>query len=120
MKTIALFPLLLVTAPLAAQDLATPPPTTAPVESILAEPEEEEGGLTGSVSFEGNLDDLGIAIPAFAADRDVATPTNASGTAALSIELARVVTANLQNNGLFKPTGPDALSRPRASPARRR
>ena len=68
--------------------------------------------MSGSVSFEGNLDDLGIAIPGFATDRDVATPANASGTAALGKELARVITSDLRNNGLFKPTGPDALPQP--------
>ncbi len=72
----------------------------------------EDEGLSGSVSFEGNLEDLGIAIPAFATDRDAPTPANAAGTAALGTEIARVVYGDLRNNGLFKPTGPDALPRP--------
>uniref|UniRef100_UPI003512427F Tol-Pal system beta propeller repeat protein TolB n=1 Tax=Qipengyuania sp. TaxID=2004515 RepID=UPI003512427F len=59
-----------------------------------------------------DLDNLALAIPAFAADRDVPTAANARGTAALGEELARVVTADLQNNGLFAPTGPDALPKP--------
>ncbi|MCA0903833.1 Tol-Pal system beta propeller repeat protein TolB [Qipengyuania aquimaris] len=109
MKYLALIPLALFAAPLAAQnqDLGEPMQEGQAVETI-----EEEGGLTGSVSFEGNLDDLGIAIPAFATDRDVATPANANGTAALGVELARVITSNLRNNGLFKPTGPDSLPTP--------
>ncbi|MGI8943064.1 MAG: Tol-Pal system beta propeller repeat protein TolB [Qipengyuania sp.] len=99
----------LCSAPLAAQnqDLGQPLPEGGEVETV-----EESEGLTGSVSFEGDLDDLGIAIPAFATDRNVPTPAHSSGTAALGIELARVITANLRNNGLFKPTGPDSLPRP--------
>ncbi len=42
----------------------------------------------------------------------MATPANAGGTEALGVELARVITNNLRNNGLFKPTGPDSLPRP--------
>ena len=109
MKKILLATLAFAASPLMAQnqDLGQPVPEGQDVETI-----EEEGGLTGSVSFEGNLDDLGIAIPAFATDRNTPTPANASGTAALGVELARVITADLKNNGLFKPTGPDALPKP--------
>ena len=109
MKYLMLAPLILLATPLAAQnqDLGEPIAEGQAVETI-----QEEEGLTGSVSFEGNLDDLGIAIPAFATDRNVPTPANAEGTAALGVELARVITSNLRNNGLFKPTGPDALPRP--------
>lgn len=53
-----------------------------------------------------------IAIPAFATNADVATQTSAGSTAALGTALAGVITADLQNNGLFKPTGPGALPRP--------
>ena len=105
-KTVPAFALLLFAAPLAAQDLGTPPPPVGEVETT------EEEGLSGSVSFEGNLEDLGIAIPGFATDRDAPTPANASGTAALGKELARVVFNDLRTNGLFKPTGPDALPQP--------
>jgi len=73
---------------------------------------EEEGGLTGSVTDESDWQDLGIAIPAFATDSDQPTPANAGGTAALGLDLARVITADLRNNGLFQPVGPDALPRP--------
>ena len=100
--------LALVGAPLGAQnqDLGERPPA----EGVVVETEEE--GLSGSVSFEGNLEDLGIAIPAFATDRDAATPANTGGTGALGLEMARVINNDLRNNGLFKPTGPDALPRP--------
>ena len=109
MKKLIFTTLALIASPLAAQnqDLGEPMAEGQEVETI-----EEEEGLSGSVSFEGNLDDLGIAIPAFATDRNVATPANASGTEALGLEMARVITANLRNNGLFKPAGPDSLPRP--------
>jgi len=90
------------------QDLGQPVQEGGEVETV-GEPE----GLSGTVSFEGNLDDLGIAIPGFATDADVATPANSNGTAALGKELARVITSDLRNNGLFKPTGPDSLPQPR-------
>ena len=99
---------LVFSVPAIAQDLGAPPPPVEQVETI-----DEGEGLTGSVSFEGNLEDLGIAIPAFATDRDAPTPANTSGTAALGVELARVITADLKNNGLFRPIGPDSLPRPR-------
>lgn len=109
MKKLLVLTLAFASTPLLAQnqDLGQPLPEGQAVETI-----EEEGGLSGSVSFEGNLDDLGIAIPAFATDQNASTPANASGTAALGVDLARVITADLKNNGLFKPTGPDALPKP--------
>lgn len=91
-----------ITVPAAAQ-------TAAPV--IPATP-AEQGGLTGSVSDEKEWQDLGIAIPAFATDANKPTPANAQGTGALGVEVARVITADLRNNGLFLPVGPDALPRP--------
>ncbi len=99
MKLIAVPLLALVlAAPLAAQ---TPPPVAA-----------EPGGLTGSVSDETPWQDLGIAIPTFPTDADVPTQASAGSTAALGKALAQVITADLKNNGLFKPTGPDALPQP--------
>jgi TolB protein len=94
-------------------DLGTPAPEGAEVETLgQADASEDEGGLEFTVTDESAWQDLGIAIPAFAADRDQPTPANRNGTAALGQEIARVITANLRNNGLFKPTGPDALPRP--------
>ena len=89
------------------QDLGEAMPEGQDVETV-----EEDGGLEVTVSYEGRLDDLGIAIPSFATDRNVPTPANANGTEALGLELARVITSDLRNNGLFKPTGPDSLPRP--------
>ena len=106
---------LLLASPVLAQneDLGTAPPVGGEVETVPTQGDgDEDGGLSVNVSFEGSLDDLQLAIPAFAAERDVATAANARGTAALGAELARVVTADLQNNGLFDPTGPDALPKP--------
>jgi TolB protein len=81
-------------APLLGQQPALPP---------VAEPD----GLSGSVSDESEWQDLGIAIPGFATDADVPTPAGSS--AALGRQVGEVITADLRNNGLFKPTGPGAL-----------
>ena len=97
-----------IAAPLAAQDLAQPAPEGGEVETVF----EDEGGLTGSTTDENDWSDLSIAIPGFAADRNVETPANSLGTAELGREVARVITANLQNNGLFQPIGPDRLPQP--------
>ncbi len=72
----------------------------------------DEGGLVGTVSVEGQFDEARIAIPAFATDRNVPTAASSDGTAALGVQLARVITTDLTNNGLFRPTGPDALPKP--------
>ena len=73
---------------------------------------EDDGGLTCSVSDEKAWQDLGIAIPGFSTDADRGTAASAGGTAALGKEVARVITADLRNNGLFLPVGPDALPQP--------
>ncbi|MXO64050.1 Tol-Pal system beta propeller repeat protein TolB [Qipengyuania oceanensis] len=108
MKTFAALLFACVAMPAMAQDLGAPPPAAGQVETI-----DEGEGLDVNVSYEGRLEDLGIAIPSFATDRDAPTPANTRGTAALGMELARVITSDLRNNGLFKPTGPDALPQPR-------
>ena len=95
-KSLFLLMALTFAAPLAAQS-QTPPPSTA----------EQPGGLVGSVSDESEWQDLGIAIPGFATDANVATA--AGQTAPLGRQLGEVITADLRNNGLFKPTGPGAL-----------
>ena len=96
------------------QDLGEPLAEGGQVEELAIEGAEEEdlGPLRGTVTDESDWRDLGIAIPAFATDVDRATPANANGTAALGREVANVITANLRNNGLFKPTGPSSLPRP--------
>ena len=48
-----------------------------------------------------------IAIPAFATDAD--RPTDAYSTADLGRRIAAVITADLRNNGLFTPRGPDQV-----------
>ncbi len=97
--------LCLVAVPVAAQD--APAEAQPPIE-VLA----EDDGLVGTVTDESAWQDLGIAIPAFATDREQATAANSSGTGALGAELGRVVFNDLRNNGLFKPVGPDSLPRP--------
>jgi TolB protein len=96
--------LALVAAPVPAQaqqSLPTPVATQA-----------EPGGLSGSVSDDADWQDLGIAIPGFATNADVPTAASAGSTAALGRSVAQVITADLRNNGLFKPVGPDALPQP--------
>lgn len=95
-------------APASAQELTLPPEDL--IDTAL-EPAEEEG-LTFTVTDDRGWQDLGIAIPSFATNNDVATPANASGTAALGLELSRIVYNDLRSNGLFRPVGPDALPRP--------
>ena len=92
---------LIMAVPALAQNAPVPVPVPVP-----------GGGLTGSVSDETPWQDLGIAIPTFPTDRDTPTQASAGSTAALGKALAQVLTADLQNNGLFKPTGPDALPQP--------
>lgn len=92
-----------VAAPLMAQE-------PAPATTVAAPPEDE--GLSGTVSDEAAWQDLGIAITTFATDQDVPTQTNAGSTAALGRSLAQVISSNLRNNGLFKPSGPDGLPQP--------
>jgi len=105
MKTRLFALAILLPTPLAAQPapVATPTTTAAPA---------EEGGLTGEVSDESEWQDLGIAIPAFATNAEAPTQTSEGSTTALGRSLADVITANLRNNGLFKPTGPASLPRP--------
>ena len=102
---------LIFAAPLAAQTALDPATLDLPpVETEFQS--EASGGLVGSVTDDSAWQDLGIAIPAFATNRDVPTPANADGTSALGTEIARIVHNNLRNNGLFRPVGPDALPRP--------
>ena len=103
LRNLALIALLL-TVPAAAQT-AGPAPATPPQGT-------EESGLSGAVSDDSDWQNLGIAIPAFATNADVPTQTSAGNTAALGFAMAGIITANLQNNGLFKPTGPASLPRP--------
>ena len=98
----AILCLALSAAPAAAQEVAPPP---------IAPPAEDEG-LAVTVTDENAWQNLGIAIPTFATDRDQPTPANSQGTGALGHELARVVFSDLRNNGLFRPVGPDSLPRP--------
>ncbi|AOL22743.1 TolB protein [Erythrobacter litoralis] len=103
-------------SPLVAQttDLGEPLAEGGEVETTgtQASGEDAEGGLTFTVTDESDWSDIGVAIPAFATDRNRPTPASTDGTEALGREIARVITANLRNNGLFKPVGPDSLPQP--------
>ena len=70
------------------------------------------GGLDVTVSDENAWQDLGIAIPAFATNADVPTRASAGSTVALGTAIAQVISSNLRNNGLFKPSGPAGMPRP--------
>jgi len=96
-----LIPALLAAAlPLAAVAQTPPPaPSTGPV--------EVEEDVVGTMDNNAK-----IAIPAFATPVDTATQTSAGSTGALGTSLAAVISADLRNNGLFKPAGPDGLPRP--------
>lgn len=72
----------------------------------------EDQGLTGTVSDEAAWQDIGIAITSFATDQDRPTQTNAGSTTALGRALSGVISADLRNNGLFKPSGPEGLPQP--------
>ena len=105
-KHIIVLALGLIAAPAVAQ--AAPPSAAVPVIEVP----DDDVGLTGRVTDESAWQDLGIAIPAFATNADRPTAANSQGTAALGVELSRVVFNDLRNNGLFRPVGPDALPRP--------
>ncbi|MCC6827645.1 MAG: Tol-Pal system protein TolB [Novosphingobium sp.] len=89
-------------APAIAQTQTQPPPTAQP----------DGAGLEVTVSDENDWQDLGVAITVFATDQDVPTQTNAGSTAALGRSVSQVIAADLRNNGLFKPSGPDGLPQP--------
>ena len=96
---------LLFSTALAAQEIAPAPvvPAKAPAQAA------QDQGLTGSVTDDSSWSETGIDIPAFATPADVPTPASAGSTAALGRAIAEVITADLKNNGLFKPIGPAAL-----------
>ena len=112
-KTLFVLIALLASTPLAAQNVLNPATMDQPaIERDEGMEQADSGGLVGSVTDDSAWQDLGIAIPAFATNRDAPTAANASGTTALGLELSRVVFNDLRNNGLFRPVGPDALPKP--------
>ena len=105
MRRLALIASLLLASAASAQ------PVPAPAPSPAATGEAPEV-LTGTVTGESAWQNLGIAIPAFPTNADVPTQASAGSTAGVGRAMAQVITADLQNNGLFKPTGPEALPMP--------
>ncbi|MBC7492719.1 MAG: Tol-Pal system protein TolB, partial [Novosphingobium sp.] len=98
---------LAVAAPVMAQSVQPAMPAAPPAPEATAP--ADDGGLTGSVTDRSKWRDLGTATPAFATDREVPTPAAGGTTTALGKQIANVIDSDLRNNGLFKPTGPDAL-----------
>ena len=91
---------------------AGPPPSKSAIGQPTSQQQPQSEGLDVTVSAEGAWQDLQVAIPAFATDREAPTPANSQGTTALGLELSRVIYNDLKNNALFKPTGPDSLPKP--------
>ena len=108
MKFLFVVPLALIAAPLLAQPVAGTAASPAPVPA----PPTEDAGLSGSVSDESDWQNLDIAITNFPTDADVPTQTSAGTTGQLGRSLSQIIAANLRNNGLFKPSGPDGLPQP--------
>jgi TolB protein len=108
MKRLVFLLALFLAAPVAAQESQMPAPNNSEVFQV----DDDYQGLDVTVTYEGIWQDLGVAIPSFATNQDVATPANVNGTGALGREIARVITADLRNNGLFRPIGPDSLPNP--------
>ncbi|MCW1401154.1 Tol-Pal system beta propeller repeat protein TolB [Novosphingobium sp. MW5] len=99
-KTAWTFAFALIAAPALAQQAGAPAsPAPAAEEAI-------------DVTDDAAWADLGIAIPAFPTNADIPTQASSGGTEATGRALAQVITDDLKNNGLFKPTGPGALPRP--------
>jgi len=109
----ARFPVLLMAASLSVLSVPVEAQVAAQQPAVPAQPQAgEDEGLSGTVSDEAQWQDLGIAITSFATDQDVPTQTNAGSTTALGRSLADVISGDLRNNGLFKPSGPAGLPQP--------
>lgn len=76
----------------------------------LATPPSE--GIEVTVSDDAEWQDLGLAITTFATDADLPTRASAGSTAQIGRQMSEIIAANLRNNGLFKPTGPQGLPQP--------
>ncbi len=96
-----LFAAVAVAVPASAQDAPATSPAP-PVATVTDAGAEEE--VVGTIN-----NDASIFITAFATDKDVATAASAGSTAQVGRQIAGIITSNLRNNGLFRPTGPDQL-----------
>ncbi|MEY4160614.1 MAG: hypothetical protein RLZZ136_1235 [Pseudomonadota bacterium] len=108
MKPIAILLLIFAATPGVAQSQQSAPAQTAQPAADISQAEV----LTGTVTDDSSTQNIGIAIPAFPTEADVQTFASAGSTAELGRALAEVITADLKDNGLFKPTGPAALPLP--------
>ena len=104
MKTTNLlaFAFALVALPAFAQTPAAPAEPAPPVSE----------GIEVTVSDDAEWQDLGVAITTFATDQDVPTRASAGSTAQIGRQMSEIIAANLRNNGLFKPSGPQGLPQP--------
>lgn len=84
----------------------------APLPQPPAPPAE---GIDVTVSDENDWQDTSIAITSFPTGADVPTRASAGSTAQVGNAVSRIISANLRNNGLFKPSGPDGLPQPAVS-----
>lgn len=110
MKKLFFLAALTFSMPLHAQSVQLP---MGEVPADVASPAPDEAdGLQVTVTDDSAWENLGIAITTFATDRDVPTQTNAGSTSALGRALAQIISTNLRNNGLFKPSGPQGLPQP--------
>jgi TolB protein len=76
------------------------------------DPAPPSEGIEITVSDDAEWQDLGIAITTFATDQDVPTRASAGSTASIGRQMSEIIAANLRNNGLFKPSGPQGLPQP--------
>lgn len=78
-----------------------PPPSSVP-----AAPQDQEGGLTGSVT-DDTSEKPSIAVPAMPAQQEVDTP--AGSASELGRKIAEVIVSDLKGSGLFEPSGPGGM-----------
>jgi TolB protein len=76
------------------------------------DPAPPSEGIEVTVSDDAEWQDLGIAITTFSTDQDVPTRASAGSTASIGRQMSEIIAANLRNNGLFKPSGPQGLPQP--------
>ena len=86
---------LAVASPALSQTVQPATPAAPPASDATAP--ADDGGLTGSVTDRSKWRDLGIAIPAFATDREAPTPAAGGTTTALGRQSANVIDADLRN-----------------------
>jgi len=95
-------------SPVVPREAAPAAPTPATPDAAASASDADQG-LSVTVTDDSAWQDLGIDIPSFATDADKPTAASGGSTSALGHAVAEVITADLKNNGLFKPVGPSSL-----------